>query len=198
MFAWLRSVGAAGNKLARNLAAPADTVSEVNTGLRQQLALDKPEKPARVRGKRVAVDQVRGRRLSPPANAISSATQFRRQGRPGASPCNPRRTNPLRIPSPVGISRAKRTRDRRRGGAKLKGLSLPLVRFKMSYRRRRATRSQADPLRLLLAWIIAFPGQTGPNVPFHLRRYLPALEQMGWAEYRPGLAGDSGWFPVPV
>jgi hypothetical protein len=41
------------------------------------------------------------------ANAISSATQSRWQRRPGASPRNPCRTNPLRIPSPFGISCAK-------------------------------------------------------------------------------------------
>jgi hypothetical protein len=47
MFAFIKSITGAANKLARNLAALADTVSEVNTGLRQQLALDRPEKPAR-------------------------------------------------------------------------------------------------------------------------------------------------------
>jgi hypothetical protein len=47
MFAFIKSITSAANRLARNLTALADTVSEVNAGLRQQLALDRPEKPAR-------------------------------------------------------------------------------------------------------------------------------------------------------
>jgi hypothetical protein len=39
-----------------------------------------------------------------PANAMSSATPYRWQRRPGMSPRNPWRVKPLRILSPFGIS----------------------------------------------------------------------------------------------
>jgi hypothetical protein len=47
MFAWLKTIATAGNKLARNLAALADTCEEINTGLREQVGLDKPARIAR-------------------------------------------------------------------------------------------------------------------------------------------------------
>jgi hypothetical protein len=55
MFAFLKSITTAANKLGRALAELSDTVSEINGGLRAQVGVDKPEKPARVRGKRPEV-----------------------------------------------------------------------------------------------------------------------------------------------
>jgi hypothetical protein len=47
MFAWIKSLTAAGNRLARTLAALADTCEEVNHGLRDQLGLDRPARTGR-------------------------------------------------------------------------------------------------------------------------------------------------------
>ena len=41
MFAWLKTLTGAGNRLARTLTALADTVEEVNRGLREQVGLDR-------------------------------------------------------------------------------------------------------------------------------------------------------------
>lgn len=48
MFAFLKSITSAANRLARTLGALADTLDEVNGGLREQLALDKPARGRRV------------------------------------------------------------------------------------------------------------------------------------------------------
>jgi hypothetical protein len=42
MFAWIRTLTTAGNKLARALAELSATVEEVNGGLRQQVGMDRP------------------------------------------------------------------------------------------------------------------------------------------------------------
>jgi hypothetical protein len=42
MFAWIKTITTAGNKLARALTALAESVEEVNGGLRQQVGLDAP------------------------------------------------------------------------------------------------------------------------------------------------------------
>jgi hypothetical protein len=47
MFAWIKNVAAAANRLARNLAALADSVGEANDGLRRQLGLDAPARVGR-------------------------------------------------------------------------------------------------------------------------------------------------------
>jgi hypothetical protein len=48
MFAWLKSLSTAGNKLARSLQALAASVDEINAGLRAQVGLDKPERTRKV------------------------------------------------------------------------------------------------------------------------------------------------------
>lgn len=47
MFAWIKSLTAAGNRLARTLTSLAETCEEVNAGLRDQLGLDKPARGGR-------------------------------------------------------------------------------------------------------------------------------------------------------
>ena len=47
MFAWIKTVATAGARLARTLTALADTVEEVNAGLREQVGLDKPARVGR-------------------------------------------------------------------------------------------------------------------------------------------------------
>jgi hypothetical protein len=42
MFAWLKTLTTAGNKLARSLTALADSVDQINAGLREQVGLDRP------------------------------------------------------------------------------------------------------------------------------------------------------------
>jgi hypothetical protein len=50
MFAWIKSIATAGNKLARALTALAESVEEVNEGLRQQVGLDAPARGRKPRG----------------------------------------------------------------------------------------------------------------------------------------------------
>jgi hypothetical protein len=47
MFAWIRTLTTAGNKLARALTELSATVEEVNQGLRQQIGLDRPARKAK-------------------------------------------------------------------------------------------------------------------------------------------------------
>jgi hypothetical protein len=44
MFGWIKTLTTAGNKLARSLTALSSTVDEINSGLRLQVGLDRPEK----------------------------------------------------------------------------------------------------------------------------------------------------------
>jgi hypothetical protein len=50
MFAWIKTITTAGNRLARTLTALADTLEETNAGLRQQLGLDAPARGRKPRG----------------------------------------------------------------------------------------------------------------------------------------------------
>jgi hypothetical protein len=56
MFAWLKSLSTAGNKLARTLNELSATVAEVNSGLRLATGLDKPERKPRVIEHRAAAN----------------------------------------------------------------------------------------------------------------------------------------------
>jgi hypothetical protein len=48
MFAWLKTITTAGNRLARTLTELSDTVAEVNAGLRAQVGLDRPGRGRKV------------------------------------------------------------------------------------------------------------------------------------------------------
>jgi hypothetical protein len=48
MFGWIKTLTTAGNKLARSLTALSTTVDEINSGLRAQVGLDRPERPRKV------------------------------------------------------------------------------------------------------------------------------------------------------
>jgi hypothetical protein len=48
MFSWLKSLTTAGNKLARSLTALADSVDQINAGLREQVGLDRPARKGKV------------------------------------------------------------------------------------------------------------------------------------------------------
>jgi hypothetical protein len=52
MFARIKTVATAGNRLGRTLAALSDTLEEANAGLRKHLGMDRPQ-----RGKRPAIEQ---------------------------------------------------------------------------------------------------------------------------------------------
>jgi hypothetical protein len=54
MFAFLKSITSAANKLAKSLSALSTTVDEINTGLRLQVGLDRPEKGRKVLEHRAA------------------------------------------------------------------------------------------------------------------------------------------------
>jgi hypothetical protein len=56
MFAFLKSITTAANKLAKSLTALSTTVDEINTGLRAQVGLDKPERKPRVLEHRAAAN----------------------------------------------------------------------------------------------------------------------------------------------
>jgi hypothetical protein len=56
MFGWIKTLTTAGNKLARSLTALSTTVDEINSGLRLQVGLDKPERTRKVIEHRAAAN----------------------------------------------------------------------------------------------------------------------------------------------
>ena len=56
MFAWIKTLTSAGNKLARSLTALSSTVDEINAGLREQVGLDRPVKARKVLEHRTPVN----------------------------------------------------------------------------------------------------------------------------------------------
>jgi hypothetical protein len=54
MFAFVKNLVSAGNRLVKNLRAMADSVEELNTALRQATGLDRPEKARKVLEHRAA------------------------------------------------------------------------------------------------------------------------------------------------
>jgi hypothetical protein len=56
MFAWIKTLTSAGNRLAKSLTALSSTVDAINEGLRLQVGLDKPEKARKVLEHRTPVN----------------------------------------------------------------------------------------------------------------------------------------------
>jgi hypothetical protein len=56
MFAFVKSITSAANRLAKSLTALSTTVDEINAGLRQQVGLDRPARKGKILEHKPAVD----------------------------------------------------------------------------------------------------------------------------------------------
>jgi hypothetical protein len=67
MFGWIKTLTTAGNRLAKSLTALSTTVDEINSGLRAQVGLDRPER-SRKAGAAGVLEHTNGK-LTPKADA---------------------------------------------------------------------------------------------------------------------------------